>query len=163
MKKTLNFGNNHKVEVNSSAGWLYVYREQFGRDILPDVMPILESVIAAIGSVLQESEGKVTKDTILGAMNNDLLVDAFIKLSGMETITVLNVLWSMAKNADEGIAEPRQFYNELDTVPIDVIVPELFKLILESSVSSKNAGRLLGAMKNLRANQSGSTPSPSQA
>lgn len=142
MKKEIMFGT-HPVEINSSAGWLYVYREQFGHDILPDLMPIVESVINAIGSVVQESGGEVSNKTILDAMNNETLVDAFIKLAGMEVVTVYNILWAMAKNADDAVESPRRFFNEFETVPMDAVIPELFKTIIESSVSPKNAKSLL--------------------
>ena len=58
------------VEINSSAGWLYEYRNRFGHDILPDIMPIIESVLAAGVSVLQESGGEVNEETIMDALNN---------------------------------------------------------------------------------------------
>ena len=79
------------VEINSSAGWLYEYRNRFGHDILPDIMPIIESVLAAGVSLLQESGGEVNEKTIMDAMNNDALVDAFIKVSGMEFLTIFNI------------------------------------------------------------------------
>jgi len=148
------------MEINSSVGWLYAYRKRFGHDILPDLMPLVESVLAAMASILEESQGKISAETIKDAVNNDALIDAFIKMAGMEIITVYNILWAMAYNADRSIPGPDEYFNRFETLPIDVIVPELFYAVVDSSVSSKNAERLLGRLK--KAIPSDSTSSPSQ-
>lgn len=140
----------HPVEVNSSMGWLFAYRNRFGHDILPDLMPIIESVLQAISSVLEESQGEMNEKTIAQAMNNDALVDAFIKMAGMEIVTVFNIFWAMAYNADKKIEAPEEYFNRFDCFPVDVVVPELFTAIVESSVSSKNAERLLQSIKKAR-------------
>ena len=142
MIRTIQIGG-QTVEINSSAGWLYSYRNRFGHDILPDIMPILESVLNAVASIAEESKGEFSDETILSAMNNDALVDAFIKMAGMEVVTVFNIFWAMAYNADKSIKGPEEYFNEFETFPLDTIVPEVFKAIVESSVSSKNAQRLL--------------------
>lgn len=137
------------VEINSSAGWLYEYRNRFGHDILPDIMPIIESVLAAGVSLMQESGGEVNEKTIMDAMNNDALVDAFIKVSGMETLTIFNIFWAMAANADDKIPGPKEFFNQFERFPLDVAVPALFYTIIDSSISSKNVERLLTKLKEL--------------
>lgn len=131
------------VEVNSSMGWLYVYRNRFGHDILPDLMPVVESVLMAISSVLEETKGEFNETTMASAMNNDALVDAFIKMAGMEMLTVFNIFWAMAYNKDNSIPAPEEYINSFEKFPVDEVVPELLKAIIESSVSSKNAQRLL--------------------
>lgn len=137
------------VEINSSAGWLYEYRNRFGHDILPDIMPIIESVLAAGVSLLQESGGEVNEKTIMDAMNNDALVDAFIKVSGMEFLTIFNIFWAMAKNADDRIPGPKEYFNTFDRFPLDEVAPALLYAITDSSISSKNSERLLTRLKEL--------------
>ncbi len=83
-------------------------------------------------------------------MDDEAITDAFIKLAGMELTTVYQVLWAMAYNADKSIGGPEDFFNSFEKFPLDVIIPELFTAIIESSVSSKNGMRLLKALKNLR-------------
>lgn len=144
---------NQQVEVNTSAGWLYVYRNQFGRDILPDIMPIIESILAAAASILEESKGEISAETALQAFNNDAMVDAFVKMAGMELVTVFNIFYAMAKNADKTIPQPEDFFNEFEKFPVDEVMPELFYLIVESSVSSKNATSLLEKLRKRTANQ----------
>ena len=149
MIKTIEF-EGQKVELNTSAGWLFVYRNRFGHDIFPDLMPIIESIVGAIATMLENGEAEVTPDGIKNLMNDDTITDAFIKLAGMEITTVYQVLWAMAYNADKSIGGPEEFFNSFETFPLDVIIPELFTAIVESSVSSKNGERLLNGLKKIR-------------
>lgn len=149
MIKTIEF-EGQKVELNTSAGWLFAYKNRFGHDIFPDLMPIIESVIGALASLLESGETELNAGNVKGLMDDDTITDAFIKLAGMEITTVYQVLWAMAYNADKSIGGPEDFFNSFEKFPLDVIIPELFTAIVESSVSSKNGMRLLGALKNLR-------------
>lgn len=149
MIKTIEF-EGQKVELNTSAGWLFVYRNRFGHDIFPDLMPIIESVVGAIATMLENGEAEVTPDGIKNLMNDDTITDAFIKLAGMEITTVYQVLWAMAYNADKSIGGPEDFFNGFERFPLDVVIPELFTAIVESSVSSKNGERLLNGLKKIR-------------
>lgn len=164
MVKTIQIGD-RSVEINTSAGWFYEYRENFGHDILPDIMPILESVLNATASILNESGGKFNEKEILKAMNNDYLVDAFIKMAGMEITTLYNIFWALAKNADRKIEQPKAYFNGFEVFPIDEILPVMFSAIVDSSVSSKNVKSLLEKIREILENQdekgeqSTSTPS----
>lgn len=149
MIKTIEF-EGQKVELNTSAGWLFAYKNRFGHDIFPDLMPIIESVIGALASLLESGETELNAGNVRGLMDDETITDAFIKLAGMELTTVYQVLWAMAYNADRSIGGPEDFFNSFEKFPLDVIIPELFTAIVESSVSSKNGMRLLGALKNLR-------------
>lgn len=149
MIKTIEF-EGQKVELNTSAGWLFVYRNRFGHDIFPDLMPIIESIVGAIATMLENGEAEVTPDGIKNLMNDDTITDAFIKLAGMEITTVYQVLWAMAYNADKSIGGPEDFFNGFEKFPLDVVIPELFTAIVESSVSSKNGARLLNGLKKIR-------------
>jgi len=149
MIKTIEF-EGQKVDLNTSAGWLFVYRNRFGHDIFPDLMPIIESIVGAIATMLENGEAEVTPDGIKNLMNDDTITDAFIKLAGMEITTVYQVLWAMAYNADKSIGGPEDFFNGFEKFPLDVVIPELFTAIVESSVSSKNGERLLNGLKKIR-------------
>lgn len=149
MIKTIEF-EGQKVELNTSAGWLFVYRNRFGHDIFPDLMPIIESIVSAIATMLESGKAEITPDNMKDLMNDDTITDAFIKLAGMEITTVYQVLWAMAYNADKGIGGPEDFFNSFEKFPLDVVIPELFTAIVESSVSSKNGERLLNGLKKIR-------------
>lgn len=144
MIKTITLGN-HPVEVNSSMGWLYVYRNQFGHDILPDIMPLLEAVLAGMGDVFTTIKDKedITVNDAVKIMDSDAVVDMFIKLAGMEFTTLLNILWALAKNKDPHLPAPERFINQFDCLPVDELAPALAYLIIESSTSSKNLKSLL--------------------
>lgn len=149
MIKTIQI-DDRSVEINTSAGWFYEYKENFGHDILPDIMPVLESVLNATASILNESGGEFSQKDILNAMNNDFLVDAFIKMAGLEIITMYNIFWAMAKNANRKIEQPRNYFNDFDVFPMDEVLPQMFEGIVESSISSKNAKSLLEKIRKLR-------------
>ena len=149
MIKTIEF-EGQKVELNTSAGWLFVYRNRFGHDIFPDLMPIIESIVSAIATMLESGKAEITPDNMKDLMNDDTITDAFIKLAGMEITTVYQVLWAMAYNADKSIGGPEDFFNSFEKFPLDVVIPELFTAIVESSVSSKNGERLLNGLKKIR-------------
>ena len=164
MIKTLNIGS-EPVEINTSAGWFYVYRNQFGRDILPDLMPVIEGVLNAIGDMLQGSpvveDLLDTADPETAYVNVDAIIDAMVKIAGLELTTILNIVWAMACNANKDIEAPRDWFNKFDTFPMDEIVPALAYDIIESTVSSKNVNGLLEKLHQMT-EESTSTSSQSQ-
>lgn len=147
MKKTIKIDKGQPLELDSSLGWLYCYQEQFGHDILPDLMPAIESLLTLSVDVLRNGTGA---GDVLAALDGDTLSDAFLQLFGFETTTTLNVVWSLAKNADDSIGDPREFYGAYETFPIDRVFPVALQLIIESSVSSKNARSLLTTLNKMR-------------
>ena len=135
MKKEIKIGDK-TVELNSSAGWFYDYQEQFGRDIMPDLMPLLEGLLGTLAELQDGATDKlVLTDEIVGK-----IIDA---LATAEVTTIFNITWAMAHNADETIESPRKWVNSFENFPVDEIVPELAVLIIQSSVSSKNSASLL--------------------
>lgn len=146
--------NDRPIEINSSMGWLYVYQRTFGHDILPDILPLAEAVIAGLGDALQaaidDGSGKksVSTEDLLGLMNADSFVEMFIKLAGMELTTILDIFWAMVKNADPTIPGPEQYFNSFDRLPlVDELAPALFYVIMDSAASSKNASSLLARIE----------------
>ena len=157
MIKKVNISKGQSIELSSSLGWLLIYREQFGRDILPDIMPLIESGLTAAIKVLQN--GKT--ENLIDNFDDDILTDIFINLSGIEFTTVLNIIWAMAKKANHDIDAPEDYFDQFETIPLDVIIPVVVKMIINSMVSSKNAKRLLMMVKSQ--SQSISMKSSSQA
>lgn len=133
--------DSHSVELNGSMGWLFVYRAQFGRDILPDLMPIIDTLLTIAGNAINE-KGEVTPQSIVQSFDEGDMGSALISLSGLEVMTLLNIIWAMAKNADKSIDSPEEWFGKFENFPLDVIVPEVFRLIFESCVSTKNSKRL---------------------
>lgn len=151
MIKNINLDSKHSVEVNSSAGWLLIYRSQFGHDILPDLMPALETMLGLVTSVLEDIESNDGNSSdikdIIKSFDKELLSDISFNLSTLEIITIINIFWAMAKNADRDIPAPEVWVNQFDNFPFDVIAPAIFDVIMKSFISSKNLKRLKEMMK----------------
>ncbi len=125
------------IEVNSAQGWLFCYKEQFGHDITPDLLPLVDAILKILSDIYGEEEM-----TVGDALNEETIDKVIVSLSTLEATTVINILWAMAKNA--GNETPHyKFINEFDPFPYEEIAPMLFVLILKSSVASKNLGSLL--------------------
>ena len=158
--------NDHPIELDSSLGWLYIYQRQFGHDILPDIMPLAEAVIAGLGDVLTavtEKDGEKTMlvDDALQLMKSDTIVEMFIKLAGMELTTLLNIFWAMVKNKDPYLPDPQKFVNSFDRLPlVDELAPALLYIVIDSSTSSKNSESLLAKFNKAMPSISTLLPSP---
>lgn len=161
MEKTVNLGEK-KVKLNNSVGWTLIYRNQFGRDIVPSLMPILMSALDMVGGIIGEVGSKNTLglSEIAAVIGSDAYVDAMVHLSGIELTEILYIAWAMAKNADDTVEDPETWIKSLDTFPLDEMVPVLFDLIAKGFMSSKNLKRLQTMTESLK--PSTSTQSSSQ-
>lgn len=164
MIKTIKAGDK-AVTLNNSVGWTIEYRDQFGSDILPAIMPLFAGGVDVISEILRRT-GKtedITLSDIMGAIDDELIIDVMGHLGALEFNDMLNVIWAMAKNADDSIPEPKAWFKEFDEFPLDEIVPEVVKLIFKGMVSSKNLKRLSDLKKKARTKkESTSTRSSSQ-
>lgn len=163
MEKTIKIGKT-PVRLNNNVGWTLEYRDQFGRDIVPTIMPMAAAAIDMASGLIRET-GK-TKDIyiedILALVDGDSLLDAIIHLGGLEFVDFINITWALAKCADEDIPEPREWVRQFDNFPVDDIAPAVVKLIYKGVVSSKNQKRLESIKVAIRPTNSDSTTSSSQ-
>ena len=149
MKKTITLEDGQELTLSNNVGWLFIYRDQFGRDIVPTLVPALNAGIDLIFAVYKATDGKVTKE-VLKNMDTDEITSALWAASGIEAVDLLNVIWAMAKNADDSVPEPRKFFAGFDSFPLDVILPPAFELIFKGMVSGKNLTRLQEALNGLK-------------
>lgn len=151
MEKTIKIGKK-SVRLNNNISWAIVYRDQFGRDIIPALMPLLASALDIISGLINET-GK-TEDIELTDLaklaDGDALLNAVIHLGGFEFTDLICITWALAKCADEDIPAPREWIAQFDSFPIDVIAPEVFTLIFKGVVSSKNLKRLEDLKKRIQ-------------
>ena len=151
MEKTIKIGKK-SVRLNNNISWAIVYRDQFGRDIIPALMPLLASALDIISGLINET-GK-TEDIELADLaklaDGDALLNAVIHLGGFEFTDLICITWALAKCADENIPAPREWIAQFDSFPIDVIAPEVFTLIFKGVVSSKNLKRLEDLKKRIQ-------------
>lgn len=142
MIKEITISENQKIKLNASIGWVLRYRAQFGHDILPDLLPMIESGLALVGGAMDES-GELEWRKLL---EFDTVSNAMISFAGAEFTTALNIIWAMAKNADESIPAPFEWANQFENFPLDKIIPEVIDALISTVVSEKNRKRL-GALK----------------
>lgn len=155
MIKTIHIDDSQSFDINSSNGWLYIYQEQFGHDVLPVLLPAVEAIIQAISDLMKGTDGKTDDITeVLKAADSDTLSDMFITLSGMQLTTVLNIVWSMAKNAKYDIASPQEWVNSFDVLPWDIVVPQALSAALEACISKKKFEKIQETLKSLKLSQS---------
>ena len=141
------------------------YRDQFGKDILPAVMPLLASMIEGVSTIVAEAGegGEMTTASIAEALQGRSF-DVLMPMYQAEFVDlVINVTWAMAKAADESIEPPKRWVRQFEKFPLDEVGPAVFNMVLKGFVSSKNLKRLKGIGESLRSLQpSHSTTSSSQ-
>ena len=140
------------IVLDNNVGWTLIYRDQFGRDIIPAIMPLLAGALDVVSGIFQEAGDKkeITIESLAKLADGDTLINAMIHIGGFEFVDFINITWAMAKNADDSIPEPNIWLKQFDEFPVDVIGPEVVKLIFKGMVSSKNLERLNGLMKNVQ-------------
>ena len=109
MEKIINIENGKDIKLSSSAAFLYIYKNQFGREPLKDLMNLQK------GFVNSEETDEIQ------------LMETF----NLEVIQ--NLAWALAKVGDyKGTPEPIEFYlNNPNFMPLDH-VSELLTLALGS-------------------------------
>ena len=163
MEKVIKIGK-QEVKLSNNVAWTMEYRDQFGKDIVPALMPVLASMIEGVSTVVSDAGGSdINLTDIAGALQGRTM-DVLLPMFQVEFVdTVINVTWAMAKAADERIAPPKQWVRQFDVFPVDEIVPEVGELMLKGFASSKNLIRLKSLLASLKTIQpSPSTPSSSQ-
>lgn len=154
MENTIKIGDKN-VRLSNNIGWTIEYRNQFGRDIVPAIMPGIASILDIMTGVVNET-GKIRDieiSDIFSALSGDTITDALIHMSGLEFVDFLNITWAMAKAADESIPDPREWVRDFDNFPIDVIAPVVFEMAVKGMTSSKNWTRLTNLKNQIKVSQ----------
>ena len=152
MEKIIKIGK-QEVRLNNNVAWAMEYRDQFGKDIVPAIMPLLASMIEGVSTIVAEAGDEVNTSTIAEALQGRA-IDIMLPMFQAEFVDlVVNVTWAMAKAADESIAPPRQWVRQFDSFPLDVVGPAVFDMVLKGFVSSKNLKRLKKIGESLKSLQ----------
>lgn len=158
MEKIIKIGEKD-VRLNNNIGWVMEYRDQFGKDILPVIMPFITSMIESVSTVIADADnnGEITTTGIAEALSGRSF-DVVLPLYQAEFVDlVINVIWAMAKTADDTIEPPKKWVRQFDGFYLDEILPEVLDMVLRGFVSSKNLTRLEDVKTKLRPNKSSST------
>lgn len=151
MEKTIKIGEK-EVLLNNNIGWTFIYRDQFGHDIIPTLMPMAGAILDLLAGIITET-GKtenIEVSDLIKAADSDRIIDAVVHMSGLEFVEFINITWSLAKCADDSIPEPKIWVKEFEEFPLDEIAPEVFRLISRGVMSSKNFERLQTALKPMK-------------
>lgn len=150
MEKIIQIGEK-EVRLNNCVAWTMEYRDQFGRDIVPALMPVLATMIEGVSSVIAEAGAdKIELESLANALEGRSM-EILMPLFQVEFVDIIiNVTWAMAKAADETIAPPKRWVRQFETFPLDVVVPAVYELVLTGFVSSKNLNRLKSIGKSLK-------------
>lgn len=158
MEKTIKLDSKTSIKLSNNIGWMMAYRDQFGKDIVPTLIPVLNAGIDLAVEIAKVADGNVTD--LLQRIDKEALRDALFDMAGLEMVDFVQIVWAMAKAADDDIEEPREWVKTLPSFPLDVITPIIVDMVLSCMVSTKNLKRLQTRMAALKS--SPSTPSSSQ-
>lgn len=127
MRSEIKLENKKKLKINTSWNWAYLYQEYFGHDIIPDLVPVIDTFI----------------EIMAGLLNGDQVDDEGLgdRLYEFEVTTMLQIIWCLAKNADDDIPDIREWLDE-NELPFDIVIPAVLEALAKTMVSSKKA-RLL--------------------
>lgn len=156
MEKVIKIGN-QEVKLNNNVAWTMEYRDQFGKDIIPVIMPFLAAAIEGASTLISDADrnGELTVASLANALEGRVM-DIILPMFQAEFVDlVVNVTWAMAKAANDDIAPPKQWVRQFDAFPLDTVGPAVFGLVFRGFVSSKNLERL----KNLSASLKSLQPS----
>ena len=151
MEKTITI-DNKEVRLNNNAAWAMEYRDQFGRDIVPVLLPAVATMIEGLSSLFNEADDiqNITAKTLAEALEGRAM-EILLPMYQIELVdVVINVTWALAKCADENIPDPKRWIRQFDEFPLDIIVPEVYEMIMKGFSSSKNWKRLEGLKDNLK-------------
>jgi hypothetical protein len=150
MEKIIKIGK-QEVRLNNNVAWTMEYRDQFGKDIVPALMPVIASMIEGVSTIVAESgKTEISVSDIAEAVQGRAM-EVLLPMFQVEFVdVVINVTWAMAKAADENIAPPKQWVKQFETFPLDVVAPAVYDLVLKGFVSSKNLKRLKKISESLK-------------
>lgn len=134
MIKTIKLNDEKELTLSNNLAWATIYRDQFGHDIVPDVMPILSAVLRLINEVKDYTD----VNEIIKTVNFDTLQDTLIELCAFQFTDFINLVWAFAKANDDNTEAPEKWVRQFDEFPLDIIVPAVFELLTKGMISSKN-------------------------
>ena len=153
MEKTIQIGET-SVRLSNNVAWAMEYKGQFNRDPLEALLPLITAAIEAVATVM--SDGGVKQGEKITASDVALAIEGRAMEITMPLMqlglvdAVVNVMWAMAKAADDNIVSPKEWVKQFDSFPLDVIIPEVSSLLMSGFASSKNLERLRSLGKELK-------------
>lgn len=142
MEKVIKIGD-VEVKLSNNMAWTLEYKEQFNKDILPVIMPLINTVVEGLAAFVADTGGADLTAAKMAEAIEGRAAEIMLPLYTAEfTDLVIGVTWAMAKAADESIDPPNKWIRQFDVFPVDVLIPEVYGLVLRGMVSVKNVKRL---------------------
>lgn len=136
MVKTIKIDKDTSLTLSNNLGWVISYKNQFGHDILPDIMPIVSAITSVIGEIARNESKDVYE--MIRTLDHDTVQNALLELCAIQFTDFIHLVWAMAKANDKDIAGPDTWVEQFDSFPIDLIAPAVFELLTKGLISSKN-------------------------
>lgn len=163
MEKTIKAGKK-SIKLTNRVKWLVIYKNQFGKDIMPSLIPIANTLVELAFTFARATGGNL-KGAKLGDMMQGIdisdIQSALYSLAGLEFTDVLQIVWSMSKAADDNTDNYDDWLDSLDTFPVDAILPVIFDLNTKMLLTSKNYSRLQSVVEDLKSTTETSTSTES--
>lgn len=129
MEKTLVI-DGRQVSFKSTAGIGYRYFEQFGTEYIVDMMKLEDFIETA----------RLDTTEIIAPNGKTVAVQRFAGDRSKVNMQVMyNIVWVLAKTADNSIPDPLTWYDSFENFDVSVVFAELQELIAANNKSnSKN-------------------------
>lgn len=134
MEKTITI-DNKPIRFRMNAAFTYVYKNQFGKDVLTIIMPLISEVLANADEIFKKNAQDIVPSDIAAVLEG---------VYSLEMIDIQNMIWTMARLADDSIPEPQLWYGQFEEIAILDVAAELAPMFISSLVSKKK-------LKDLRA------------
>ncbi|MBQ8298665.1 MAG: hypothetical protein IJX99_02175 [Clostridia bacterium] len=121
MEKVLNISNKD-IRMKSTAGTLMRYRNNFGRDLIKDMVHL---------------QNKLKKVTAGEEQFQIIELDMFEKIA-----------WSMAKTADNTIPDIEHWLDNFETFDIMKVLPEIMQLLVDNLQQENESKKKLAELIN---------------
>lgn len=122
MEKTIQI-DGRSVTFKITGGIMYRYKNQFGREFLADADKLQKFVDTKTQKKVKTADGKITS------------VDDY-DYTKLNLELCFNLVWTMAKTADNSIPDPQTWLDSFDTFPIVEIFSQLNELLISSLQSN---------------------------
>lgn len=155
MEKTIKAGKK-SYKLTNKVKWMQVYKNEFGRDIMPMLIPVANAFLEIAVSVMKATGGKSLDMSKAGEVMKDIdiadIQSSMYSLAGLEFTDLLAITWSMARTMDDEIADFDTWVDEFvdDFFPVDEIAPTIIEINAKALMSSKNYSRLRKAVESLK-------------
>lgn len=155
MEKTIKAGKK-SYKLTNKVKWMQVYKNQFGRDIMPMLVPVANAFMELAVSVMKATGGKSLDMSKAGEVLKDIdiadIQSSMYSLAGLEFTDLLAITWSMARTLDEDTADYETWVDEFvdDFFPVDEIAPAIVEINAKALMSTKNYSRLQKAVESLK-------------